>query len=358
MSNAKAGGARDKLTAIANPAMPVKRPRIQDVAALASVSLGTVSAVLNSNGRIAELTRTRVQAAIEKLGYRPDHYASNMARKKTQVLGVIVSNLQNPFFAETAQAMEDEAETRGFQISLMASNFRPAQLREAVKRLLGARLAGLAVLTSEDDEISRQLVLASGLPSVFLDVGEPAGKLSILRVDSKGGMRQAVTHLIELGHQRFLFIKNSQAQSGVRLLSHHLRDQGFASAIRAFKGRGVETRTIDVEGPAADAGFEAILRAYESERYSAVICITDMVAMGAYHGLSAKGLRIPKDVSVVGFDDAYFSRFLSPPLTTVNVSRSRLSQLTVEALVDGAAGTLLRVNTELIVRKSTARPKS
>jgi DNA-binding LacI/PurR family transcriptional regulator len=99
------------------------RPKIQDVAALAKVSLGSVSAVLNEKTTVSDATRTRVQAAIEKLGYRPDLYASNLARRRTHVLGVVVSDLGNPFFAETAQALEAEAARRGYRISHTATDF-------------------------------------------------------------------------------------------------------------------------------------------------------------------------------------------------------------------------------------------
>ncbi|MBB5056240.1 LacI family transcriptional regulator [Granulicella aggregans] len=333
-----------------------KRPKIQDVAALAGVSLGTVSAVLNENGRIGEETRRRVQEAIATLGYRPDIYASNMARRQTRVFGVIVSNLQNPFFAETAQAMEDEAAKYGYQISLMATNFLPKQHRDAVKQLLGSRLAGLAVLTSEHDEVSRRLVLASGLPAVFLDVGKPEGKVSILRVDSKGGMSAAVQHLISLGHRDFLFVKNSQKGHGTPLLSHRLRDQGFAAAIRACKVKGVKAHIVDVHGPGADAGYKAIELMYGTHKFTAVIATTDMVAMGVYHGLHSRGVQIPEDVSVVGFDNTYFSRFMLPPLTSVDVPRIELSQLVVAALLQDEPGRLIDLETTLVIRLSTREP--
>ncbi|MEO8736747.1 MAG: LacI family DNA-binding transcriptional regulator, partial [Edaphobacter sp.] len=200
----------ERLTSnIARKAPTGKRPRIQDVAMRAQVSLGTVSAVLNGNGRVSEATRQKVKAAIAHIGYSPDHHASNLARRQTKLIGVVVSSLQNPFFAETAQAMEEEAARFGYQISLMATNFSPEQHCAAVQQMLGARIAGLAVLTSEHDKVSRDIVLANGVPSVFLDAGKPAGNLSVLRVDSRGGMRAAVEHLLKLGHCRLLFVRNS-----------------------------------------------------------------------------------------------------------------------------------------------------
>ncbi|HZY72580.1 MAG TPA: LacI family DNA-binding transcriptional regulator [Edaphobacter sp.] len=332
--------------------------RIQDVASFAGVSLGTVSAVLNNNGRVSASTRAHVQAAIASLGYRPDLYASNLARRHTRVLGLLVSNLQNPFFAETAQAMEDEAARYGYRISLTASNFSPDQHRAAVKQLLGARIAGLAIITSEDDGASRQLIDASGVPAVFLDVGKPAANSAILRVDSRGGMKAAVKHLIELGHRDLLFVRNSQEASGPPLLSHRLRDQGFAAAVRSCAIEGLKTNIVDVRGPGADAGEQAIASVFGKIRFTAVIAITDMVAMGVYRGLQARGVRIPREVSVVGFDNTYFSRFLNPPLTTVDVSRSDLSRLTIESLLKrrGNSKRMIHLPTSLILRESTAPP--
>ncbi len=339
------------------------RTRIQDVARLADVSLGTVSAVLNGKGRVAASTRDRVQGAIAELGYRPDLYASNLARRQTQVLGVLVSNLQNPFFAETAQAIEEEAMRHGFQVSLMASNFSPEQHRIAVQQLLGARIAGLAVMTSEHDELSGRLIAASGVPTVFLDGGNPKGNSRIIRVDSRGGMKAAVSHLLELGHRDLLFVRNSRAATtGEKpvgaLLSHKLRNQGFQSAVRAYATTDLRTTVIDVHGAAADAGELAIASVFGKTHFTAVIAVTDMVAMGVYRGLQARGARIPQDISVVGFDNTYFSRFLNPPLSTVDVSRAHLSKMAVQALLNKAADAplLIHLKTNLVLRESTAPP--
>ncbi len=327
---------------------------------MADVSFGTVSAVLNDNGRVSAATRDRVQQAIAQLGYRPDLYASNLARRQTKVLGVIVSNLQNPFFAETAQAIEEEAARHGFQISLMATNFSPEQHHVVVQQLLGARIAGLAVITSEHDDASRQLIAGSGVRAVFLDSGPGIGNSSIIRVDSRGGMEAAVSHLLQLGHRDLLFVRNSQKLSGPPLLSHKLRDQGFAAAVRACGTDGLKTTIVDMTGPGADAGERAIASVLGKAGFTAVICITDMVAMGVFRGLQSRGIRIPQDVSVVGFDNTYFSRFLNPSLTTVDVPRTDLSRLTVEALLNEGEPMqkVIRLPTSLVVRESTARPLS
>lgn len=333
-----------------------RRPRIQDVAAHTGVSLGTVSAVLNGNGRISAETRQRVQAAIAALGYRPDLYASNIARRDTRLLGLIVSNLQNPFFAETAQAVEQEAARHGYQISLMTTNFSPAQQRAALEQLLKARISGLAVMTSEHDETARQLVLDSGVPAVFLDLRRPEANVSTIRVDSRGGMHAAVEHLLQLGHRKLLFVRNSQQADGKPLQSHKLRDAGFAAAVRASHLSDLQTRIVDIPGPSAEAGERAVAEVYAGDFFSAVIAATDNVALGVYRGLQSRDLRIPQDVSVVGFDNTYFSRFLNPPLTTVDVPRTDLSRLVVEALTCKDLVRVRTVQTSLVKRESTSAP--
>lgn len=347
---------RNQLTEAPSPA--ARRPRIQDVATQVGVSLGTVSAVLNGKGRVSLATRRRVEAAIAHLGYSPDLYASNLARRQRHLLGVIVSNLQNPFFAETAQAIEEEATAHGYQISLMATNFSRQQHGAAVKQLLQARIAGLAVITSEEDAPSRDLVVASGVPAVFLDVAKPASeKCSVIRVDSRGGMRAAVEHLIGLGHRKLLYVRNSNQRPEPALRSHLLRDQGFTAAVRAFAASGLQTHVVNVHGPGADAGEQAIASAYPALPFTAVIATTDLVAMGVYRALHARGLRIPEDVSVVGFDNTDFSRFMNPPLTTVDVPRSELSRFVLSSLLGAVPAGTLRLATKLVVRSSTSHPR-
>lgn len=332
------------------------RPRIQDVASAAGVSLGTVSAVLNDNGRIADSTRERVRKAMEELGYRPNLYASNLARRQSRLLGVVVSNLQNPFFAETAQAIEEEAAACGFQISLTATNFSPLRQRAAVQQMLAARVAGLAVITSEYDAAAHAMAVNSRVPTIFLDTGQVSETNSVLRVDASGGMRAAVSHLLDLGHRDLLFVRNSQQGNRKALLSHRLRNRGFATAVRKHRHRGLRATVIDRNGPGPQAGEAAIASVLGSIPFTAVIAITDMVALGVCRGLQARGLRIPLDVSVVGFDNTYFSPFLNPPLTTVDVPRSELSRLVVLALTGAGPHGVVPLPTSLVVRQSTGPP--
>lgn len=277
-----------------------------------------------------------------------------------KVIGVIVSNLQNPFFAETALAIEAEARRHRYQISLAATNFSPELLRSAVQQMLGSRMTGLAVMTSERDDEAFKAILDSGINSVFLDVGRSSPTSTNIRVDTRGGMMAAVQHLIDIGHRDILFVRNSQKECGPPLLSHRYRNQGFAAAIKSCNALGVRANVVDVSGPGADAGLEAMSLVLGKIPFTAIIAITDMVAMGVYRGLQARGLSIPRDVSVVSFDNTYISRFLNPPLTTIDISKDELSRLAINALLSNRRANhsvrSLKLATRLVMRESTAAP--
>ncbi|GAC1360536.1 MAG: substrate-binding domain-containing protein [Acidobacteriaceae bacterium] len=336
------------------------RAKIQDVARLAGVALSTVSAVLNGKNIVSGPTRERVLQAIETLQYRPDHYASNLARRQTNVFGVIVSNLLNPFFSETAQAIEDEARRHGFGVTLMATNFSPELLREAVRQMLGARIAGIAVMTSEYDEEAFEMVHRSGVASVFLDVGKPEPRSTNIRVDTRGGMVEAVRHLVDLGHRDLLLVRNAHQGGGTPLLSHVYRTRGFAAALRLVQGARIQSMVLDSYGFPTDAGREAIQSAVGKSGFTAVVCTTDLLALGVYRGLHEAGISVPSDMSVIGFDNTFLSAFMIPALTTVDIPRLELSRLVVSALLPREEGPrkfrTVRLATRLIVRSSTAPP--
>lgn len=339
----------------------MKRATIRDVARLADVSLSTVSAVMNGKDIVSDDTKSRVLKVVSRLSYQPSLYASNLARHRTRVLGLIVSNLVNPFFAETAQAFEAEGRRHGYQVALLETRFSPARLRACVRQMLGMRVAGLAVLTSEFDEESFALLKASDTSSVFLDVGAAGLHMGNIHVDTKSGMFDAVSHLVELGHREILFVRNSvKAEPEPSLLSHRFRNQGFSEAIRKYRSQGVKAAVVDVPGPGAQAGLKAIRKALKTEHFTGVVAITDMVALGVYHGLTEAGLRIPQDVSVVGFDNTYLSEFMSPSMTTVDIPRETLCKVAVEMLLEEGAhkrrGREVKVATHLVIRDSTASP--
>lgn len=337
------------------------RIRIQDVARLAQVSLSTVSGVLNEKDNVRPETRQRVLDVIAQLGYTPNIFASNLARRRTKLIGIIVSDLLNPFFAEIATALDAQARAHGYETFLTSTSFHADQQFAAVRQMLSLRVAGIAMMTSENDPEAFTLLKTSGTPAVYLDNTHTAPHISTVQVDKRHGMFIAVQHLLELGHRKILLIKNSQQGAAEPpMFSHMERQIGFEQALDQYNTKETDVHIMDEPGEAAAAGQNAVLRALEQYRFTAVVAINDLVALGAFRGLHQAGLSVPKDVSVVGFDNTYLCEFLQPPLTTVATPRADLARNVLESLYAHIEGkplpqsSLLSAN--LVLRESTAVP--
>jgi DNA-binding LacI/PurR family transcriptional regulator len=341
-----------------------ERIKIQDVARLAQVSLSTVSGVLNEKENVRPETRQRVLEVIAQLGYTPNLFASNLARRRTKIIGIIVSDLLNPFFAEIARALDKQARQHGYETFLTSTNFLPEQQCAAVRQMLSLRVAGIAMMTSENDPEAFIILKASGTPTVYLDNNHSAQHIGTVRVDKRHGMYLAVQHLLQLGHRQILLVKNSQQDAAVPPMHSHMERQiGFEEALREFNSRDTDVHIIDEPGEPAAAGLRAVEMALQQKyHFTAVVAINDLVALGVLRGLQAAGKAIPQDVSVVGFDDTYLCRFLHPPLTSVATPREDLAKSVLQMLfayIDGAdhlPEPMLAAR--IVVRESTSGPSA
>lgn len=337
-------------------------PNIYDVAKLARVSTATVSAVVNGQDKVEAKTRRRVQAAISKLRYQPNLYASNLARGRTRLLGLIVSDVVNPFFSEIAQWIRQEAQARNYEIAISSTQFSRADLVAAVRRMIGLRVAGLAIMTTERSEQAVHLLRQYRLPAIFEDVGTVGNAISNVRIDYEGGIFRAVKYLVDLGHRKILFIRSypTVTSEGTHFLSIRLRTEAFERAVLQFKPEGVQAFTVTCPGPGPKAGFRAMGEALDRYPLTAAIAIADPVALGALRQLQLRGYSVPRDVSLIGFDNSYLCEYLTPSLTSVNIPRDKLGRLVVEHLIrqveEQAPGAALPLETELIVRESVTRP--
>jgi LacI family transcriptional regulator len=299
---------------------------------------------------------------IARLGYTPNLFASNLARRRTRIIGIIVSDLLNPFFAEIAEALDREARRSGYQTFLTSTAFQPDQQCDAIRQMLSLRVAGVAMMTSENDPEAFSLLKTSGTPAVYLDHSHGSPHIGTVRVDKRHGMFLAVQHLLELGHRRILLIKNSQhGASESPMLSHLERQIGFEEALHRLNPRETDVHIIDEPGDAAAAGLRAVQHALKSFQFTAVVAINDLVALGAFRGLQAAGLNIPADVSVMGFDNTYLCDFLHPPLTTVATPRMDLARSVMEMLLASVEGKEpdreCVLPAKLLLRESTAVPR-
>jgi LacI family transcriptional regulator len=330
---------------------------IDDVARLAGVSTATVSAVINGQDIVKPKTRVKVLKAIQKLNYHPNLYARSLASGRSAMLGVIISDIGNPFFAEIAQAVQTEALAHKYQVLISGTQFSVQRLSDAVRQMMGMRVDGLVIMTSEMDESVAESLRRKKIPVIFEDVGTVDKTTANLRIDYEGGIFRAVNWLVELGHERILFAETHPATVKPQIfLSHRLRANAFRAAVRAFPN--VRASWVDCPGPAFQAGLEGAAEALRKQDFTAVIANADPVAFGLLRGFRIAGRRVPEDISIVGFDDNPACEFTDPPLTSVAICRQAIAAAAVETLrqmiENGAPGSEIFIPTELIVRDSAA----
>jgi LacI family transcriptional regulator len=297
------------------------------VAKSARVSTATVSRVLNNPGTVKEATRKRVLHAVEELNYHPNLHARSLAGGKTNSLGMIVSNIRNPFFVDIFVGMEAAARLRGYEVLVEQTDYQPSQLAASVHSMIGRRVDGLAAIVSEMDQSVMQEIADSGTPAVFYDVGLPGPNVTNIRVRYEIGMQRMVEYLYTLGHRR------------MALLGHHASLAPLESRKRSFveaagrHGSEIEFTTVvntDTPAGAMQTVHELLASGFQP---SAIVCVNDCMAIGAMRAVRACGLRVPQDMSITGFDNIEFSEFTNPALTTVNIPRRRIGEMAVEALL-------------------------
>lgn len=328
---------------------------LQEVARRAKVSTATVSRVLNDTGRVKEAARARVLKAVDELNYHPNLAARALARGSSRTLGLIVSNLKNPFFLDIFQALEKDAHGKGFEVVVANTDYRPEQLVTHARLMQGRGVAGLAVIVSE---MAPTLIedLQSRVPIVFYDVGVAAPNCTNIRTDYARGTRRVVEYLYALGHRRLAFIGHHAA-----LAPLHVRQRAFAEAVRDCCGDATRT-TVLAEEDSPQGGLHGAQQLLASGfNPTAIVCVNDFMALGVSKALREAGLVVPRDVSVVGCDNISLSEFACPPLTTINIPRDRIGHLVSGALMpDGETSPLwgreIVIEPDLIIRDSTGPP--
>jgi DNA-binding LacI/PurR family transcriptional regulator len=329
---------------------------LEQVAKRAKVSTATVSRVLNNLEVVRDSTRRRVLQAVEELNYHPNLHARSLAGGKSNSLGVIVSNISNPFFADVFRGMDSAANQAGYDLLVEHTDYRLSQLTASVESMIGKRVAGLAVVVSEMDQQVLDQITASELPVVFYDVGAPSPRATNIRVRYELGMHRVVQYLHSLGHRRMAFVGHHTALSPLQVRKH-----AFLESVKQY-GSDVECQTaLGTDGPMG--GMQATRELLDSGfQPTAIVCVNDYMAIGVLRELRARGLSVPGDVSVTGFDNIELSEFTNPALTTLNIPRSAIGKMAFESLVrpEGFAAppSEVLIDPELVLRDSTgAAPK-
>src|SRR5580658_4323327 len=338
-----------------------RRPRvsIRDVASRAGVSIATVSRAVNRIPTVDPELAKRVWQTIEEVGYLPNNQARALVSGRSRMLGLIVSEITNPFFPELVQEFDNLAVAQGYEVLVGSTNYDPARTESLIRRMLQRNVDGVAVMTFGIEEELVQKLVEREFPLVFVDAGPNLPNIRVLKVNYGEGIRQAVQHLAALGHRRIAFISGP-----LRLRSAVARRDAFRKSM-AELGLSVPADHI-VEGDhTMEGGIGAMERlTAANEVPTAVMCSNDMTAIGALHALYRTTHHVPEEISVVGFDDIHLAQFMLPPLTTVQMSCTHLAAAAVEALRAGierdhakAETKEWRIPTQLVVRQSTAFPR-
>jgi DNA-binding LacI/PurR family transcriptional regulator len=330
---------------------------IRSVARLANVSIATVSRTINRVSTVNPKTAKRVWEVIEKLNYFPNTQARSLVSGRSRLLGLIVSEITNPFFPELIQGFEDIAVEHGYEILISSTNYDPRRMSLCIRRMLERRAEGVAVMTFGVEKPLLEQFAERNIPLVFVDEGPDRSGISLLRVDYHHGIRQGVQHLAALGHRDIAFISGRKglhsAQSRLAAFSRSLEECGIDA----------DPEWI-VEGDhTMEGGIEAMARLLKvRQRPTAVMCSNDMTAIGVLHTLYRAGLRVPDDLSVIGFDDIHIAQVTIPPLTTIQMSCFDLARAAVTALrahveEGGEPKRNYQIPTHLVVRESTGYPR-
>jgi LacI family transcriptional regulator len=326
---------------------------IQDIARHAGVSVSTVSRVLNKTVPVARAKRLAVLAAVEALGYRPNVVAQELARGHTRAIGVLPQGISNPFYSRLLRGVEQGLRGTSYY-PLFASGEEPDDEAQAFDMLLSHRVEALILMGGRPIADDRLLVLSSRLPIVAIGRTVAGLESRCVRVGNEEGGYKATRHLLDLGHRRIAHI--------VGLPWHPDAIARRAGYERALTEAGIAVdRALMVEGdfeePSGVSAAEALLAT--RRRFTAIFAGNDQMAMGAILALFRHGLQVPRDVSVIGFDDQPSAAYTWPPLTTIRQHAVEMGRGTARALVDELQGHRFvppTFDTELVVRASTARP--
>lgn len=330
---------------------------MKDVARAAGVSLGTVSNVLNRPEVVAEATRTRVQKAIKELGFVVNASAQTLRAGRTKVLGLVVPDIGNPFFTEVAKGVDDAAFAAGYSVILCNTNEDSAKEDRYLELLASQRVAGILITPARESHAAMTRLTDRDVSITLLDRSAVGLDACSVAVDDAAGGAMAFDHLYGLGHREILVLVGPE---DIPQVAERRRGIVEAAEVRADDERAILhfVRAPHMSASAGEAAMAEFLRDHASS-FTGLICANDLLALGAMRSLRAAGISVPRDVSVVGYDDIDFAASAQVPLTSIRQPKYQLGFAATELLIaeceDRSAHAHQRVmfQPQLIAREST-----
>ncbi|WP_026126807.1 LacI family DNA-binding transcriptional regulator [Nocardiopsis xinjiangensis] len=329
---------------------------IKDVAEAAGLSVATVSRALNGQSAVSDTARAKVLSAAESLGYRPNVVARSLRTDRTRTIGLVISDVLNPYFTELARSVEEEARALGYSVIIGNADERAELEAHHVRSLLERRIDGLLV-SPADGHSPLTLDAAEGpTPLVFVDRWIPGCDAPVVRADGRGAIRDLVAHLYGLGHRRLAIITGPAATTTGRE-----RVEAFRAALSEL-GLSLPESHVGQGDFQAESGRLATERFLDlPERPDAVFATDNLMALGALNAIRVRGLSVPDDIGLAAFDDIPWFPHTAPPITTIAQPTAALGRVAVRALADLISGgpaqsTVLPAH--LLVRRSCGEPET
>ncbi len=330
----------------------MKNVTIKDIAKAANVSDATVSRALSGSTEIREETRRRVLEVCKEMGYTINYIARSMVTRKTKLLGLIVANIDNPFMSEMAYHIETHAREHGYNLMLCNSSHDLDLERDVFELLVGRQVDGIILVSSGSESYKNLRSQISKVPTVFVSDNLRDLPGSYVSVDNYSGTHTGTEYLYSLGHRRILYFGLRKGS-----VTHQLRAEGYLDACREL---GIEPNVYNstYSYSSIQAGYEMARKIFANPLpYSAIFAATDSLALGAYEAAEEANIRIPEDLSLMGFDDILYADLPRIHLTTIEQPKKAMAAAAVsillEMLTDETSGYFHRIlMPKLIVRSS------
>jgi LacI family transcriptional regulator len=334
--------------------------RLKDIARLAGVSVMTVSKALRDEPDVSTATKAKIKQLALQTGYVPDSSAQGLRTKTTKLFGLVIPAPTNPIYARVIFAIEERSHELGYDLLLAHTLNQPDREDFALRRLLSRRVDGLfitPVYRFEAEARIYQEITARKIPTVLLGPPAPFCKnFPGIEIEEVVASYNATKHLLQLGHKKIAYLTGPPATPWA-----HERFEGYRRALREA-GIEVDDRMVFAAGNTIEDGIKATLQMLNENCHpTAIQAVSDLVAIGCAETLLAQGVKIPADISIVGFGNILLAEFYRVPLTTVRQPKFRLGMAAMEAMMSLLRGEPIqtkRLSAEIVERKSTAVPRT
>ena len=334
-----------------------KQATIVDVAKAAGVSVATVSRVVNGNYPVKRETQEKVKAAISSLNYVPNVQARELNTRKSTTIGVVVPGLHNMFFAEVIDGIEEAVRQVGFSFLLNCAQNDPKQESQAIKALVARNVSGIIVISPNTKNIKESFYekLVERVPLVFINGYHRINGVSYVGNDEQLGCKTALDYLHGLGHKQILFVRGDNSDS------YDIKEETYRQ-IMTETGNAVEDYILNIgEGngvETVDATMAALVKKLPQAKPTAIFCCNDLMAVGALNACKRLGLSVPRDISIMGYDNIALSRLVEPKITTMDQNMFQLGESTAKLLIEtirGGKSKRILLDNVLVERNTTGK---